>query len=102
MLIPGQSQYVKSNLRRVPEDFVTECNITLRQNRCGTLQLNASDIINNLALFKPKDAYCLLGITNTDIYPQENWDFIFGYTNITAKIGVFSFARYDPEFYNRD
>ena len=47
--------------------------------------------------YKPKDTFCLLGITNTDIYPNEDWDFVFSYANIPDRVGVHSFARYEDQ-----
>lgn len=34
-----------------------------------------------------------------DLYPNESWNFVFGQANPGAGVGVFSFARYDPLFY---
>lgn len=47
---------------------------------------------------KPKDAYCVIAITLTDLYPQDSWNFCFGEADIENGIAVFSFARYDPAF----
>jgi len=76
-------------------NFLEEKGITIRQ-KGENIQLNAAEICAALNFYKPRDAYCLLGVTNTDIYPRPEWDFVFGYANIGARTGVFSFARYDP------
>ena len=34
-----------------------------------------------------------------DLYPNESWSFVFGQAKPAAGVGVFSFARYDPLFY---
>ena len=47
----------------------------------------------------PPDAYCLLGITMHDLYPEESWNFVFGQASLRNRVGVYSFARYDPGFY---
>jgi len=32
------------------------------------------------------------------LYPKPNWTFVFGCARVRKRTGVFSFARYDPEF----
>ena len=49
----------------------------------------------------PEDGYCMLGITNEDIYPGERWNYVFGWAEYFSRVGVFSFARFDPQFYTR-
>ena len=34
-----------------------------------------------------------------DLYPDPRWNFVFGQASLHDRIGVFSFARYDPVFY---
>jgi archaemetzincin len=34
-----------------------------------------------------------------DLYPDPAWNFIFGQASLRERVGVFSFARYDPVFY---
>ena len=43
--------------------------------------------------------FCVLAITMEDLYPNPNWNFVFGQASIRERVGVFSFARYNPEFY---
>jgi archaemetzincin len=47
----------------------------------------------------PKDAFCYLGITISDLYPDESWNFVFGQASLKERVGVYSLARYSPEFY---
>lgn len=49
---------------------------------------------------KPKDAYCLLLVTMEDLYLSERCNYSFGVANQLKQVGVFSFARYDPQFPN--
>jgi archaemetzincin len=44
----------------------------------------------------PKDAVCYLAITMADLYPDENWNFVFGQASLSERIGVYSMARYFP------
>jgi len=34
-----------------------------------------------------------------DLYPEPSWNFVFGQASLTERVGVYSFARYDPAFY---
>jgi len=62
-------------------------------------QLLAGDLMNLLLRELPADAYCLLGVTMDDLYPEESWNFVFGQAALRERVGVYSFARYDPAFY---
>ena len=73
--------------------------ITSRTNfQTGKLQVLTQDIMRLLKQRLPRDAYCLLGITLTDLYPEPSWNFVFGEALLTDRVGVYSFARYDPRF----
>jgi archaemetzincin len=50
----------------------------------------------------PADAYALLGLTLEDLYPDEPWNFVFGQASTRARVGIYSFARYDPRFYGEE
>lgn len=64
-------------------------------------QLLTDPILNYLHKNLPKDAYCCLGITMEDLYPRKSWNFVFGIASLTRRVGVYSFARYDPKFYGK-
>ena len=64
------------------------------------LQLNARDILTVLRQSLPKDAFRLIGVAMTDLYPREEWNFVFGLASIRDRTGVFSFARYDERFFD--
>lgn len=36
-----------------------------------------------------------------DLYPKDSWNFVFGQASLSMGMGVFSFARYDDNFYSR-
>ncbi|MEM6472916.1 MAG: archaemetzincin [Planctomycetota bacterium] len=69
--------------------------ITERRN-AGRRQFLAPDILNWLGPRVPSDAYCLLAVTMTDLYPDPDWNFVFGLASLRDRVGVYSFARYDP------
>ncbi len=60
----------------------------------------AADILKILEPQLPPDAYCLLGVTLTDLYSLTTTTYVFGQASITNRTGVFSFARFDPTFYD--
>lgn len=76
--------------------------ITSRRNPwTGRPQLLTGDILRLLERRLPADAFALLGITMTDLYPDPNWNFVFGQAAPQARVGVYSFARYHPRFYGQ-
>jgi archaemetzincin len=76
---------------------LTESRITSRRNPyTGQTQLLTSDILALLRRQLPGDAYALLGITMVDLYPDPAWNFVFGQASLRHRVGVYSFARYDP------
>ncbi len=74
--------------------------VTSRTNRqSGKIQVLTGDLLEMLARRLPPDAFCLLGISMDDLYPDPYWNFVFGEASLKGRIGVYSFARYDPAFY---
>lgn len=57
------------------------------------------DLLKHLSDRLPDDAYCLLGVTMTDLYPGEDWNYVFGMATLKNRVGVYSLARYDPTFF---
>jgi archaemetzincin len=45
-------------------------------------------------------AFCLNAVTMEDLYPDPQWNFVFGEASLPDRTGVFSFARYNPMFYD--
>ncbi len=77
--------------------------VTSRKNpRGGHKQLLAPDLLNELKQRLPDDAFCMLGITMVDLYPEPSWNFVFGQASLRERVGVFSFARYDPAFRGKE
>src|SRR5437762_8976062 len=62
-------------------------------------QLLTTDILALLRRRLHADAYALLGITMEDLYPDPAWNFVFGQASLRNRVGVYSFARYDPRFF---
>jgi archaemetzincin len=65
----------------------------------GRKQHRTGDILDALARRIPPEAYCLIGVTEHDLYPGPAWNFVFGQARLHDRVGVYSFARYDPAFH---
>jgi archaemetzincin len=47
---------------------------------------------------RPKDAVAVLGLTASDLWPGEGWNFVFGQASLTDRVGVWSMYRFgDPD-----
>jgi archaemetzincin len=58
-------------------------------------QLNASHILNGiLAPVLPSDAAVLIALTNVDLYPGNDWNYIFGLASLKKRVGVWSMKRF--------
>jgi archaemetzincin len=62
-------------------------------------QILTEDVLRGLKGKLPADGFCLLAITMEDLYPEPSWNFVFGQASMTERVGIYSFARYDPAFY---
>jgi archaemetzincin len=83
-------------------EFETELGqIKKRKNVYGDQYL-AQDILAYMEKRVPKDAYCVMGITLKDIYPGDSWNFVYGWAKYKARVGIFSFLRWDEEFAGGD
>jgi len=43
-----------------------------------------------------------MAVTMSDIYPGEDWNFVYGQARLDERTGVFSFARHSPHFNDGD
>lgn len=48
----------------------------------------------------PKNAFCYLGITMADLYPDDKWNYVFGEASLKGRVGVYSLVRYFPAFWD--
>lgn len=74
--------------------FTSRINPLTRHRQMLTL-----DILVFLIDQLPPDAFCILGVTMEDLYPDPAWNYVFGQASLRDRAGVFSLARYDPLFY---
>jgi archaemetzincin len=92
--------YFTLEVRVLPTGDLREQAITTRRNpTTQNRQLLTTDILAALQKRIPQDAFCVLGITMEDLYPEPSWNFVFGQASLRERVGVYSFARYDPAFY---
>lgn len=47
----------------------------------------------------PKNAVVYVGVTVEDLYPDPTWNFVFGQATLEQRVGVYSLARFFPEFW---
>ena len=77
-------------------------NITTRTNPyTRNRQILTGDVLAILKRNIPSDAFCVLAVTMEDLYPEPSWNFVFGQASLRERVGVYSFARYDPAFYDQ-
>jgi len=67
----------------------------------GKIQYNATQILKKLETKLRSDAYCLIAICMEDLYPRDEWNFVFGLASMKNRTGIFSFARYQEDFYDQ-
>ncbi len=86
----------------LPAIEIVELDVTSRVNPyTGQRQILSRDLLSVLRRKMPSDAFCGLAITMEDLYPDPSWNFVFGQASLEERVGVFSFARYDPVFYGQ-
>eukprot|EP00928_Gymnodinium_smaydae_P048800 TRINITY_DN32679_c0_g1_i1.p1 TRINITY_DN32679_c0_g1~~TRINITY_DN32679_c0_g1_i1.p1 ORF type:complete len:433 (-),score=36.96 TRINITY_DN32679_c0_g1_i1:211-1509(-) len=75
-----------------------------RENEFGHKQYLIGDIFTMLntdrKVISLHRSYSRLGVTLEDIYPGDEWNYVFGQARPLERVGVFSFARHSPVFYN--
>lgn len=67
----------------------------------GLVQYYTGDIFKVLEGLLPSDGVCMIGVTMEDLYPDENWNYVFGEASYTDRVGFFSFKRFSPAFSNQ-
>ena len=66
-----------------------------RENKLlGNRQIKTSYILNDkLKPILPKDAAALIAFTNSDLYPDDSMNYVFGQASFEARVGVWSLYR---------
>jgi archaemetzincin len=86
----------------LPEVKVSEVKAATRTNPWSkNLQVNSAEVLEWMEKKVPDDAYAVMGITETDLYPSDSWNFVFGQASFKDRVAVQSTARYHPQFYGQ-
>ena len=83
------------------EKYLLLPNMPNRQNSHTCYeQFNCRSILNCLKDWKKKhpNVFAVLGVTLSDIYPRDDWNFVFGLADSSQRVGIFSMARYFDNF----
>ncbi len=66
-----------------------------RKRSDGSEQLLAPYVLDSLLKGKnPKDAMALMAISEKDLYPKPEWNYVFGLASYTNRVGVSSMYRF--------
>ncbi|MBI2814275.1 MAG: hypothetical protein HYX71_08315 [Opitutae bacterium] len=92
--------FFQMEVRLLPAYHPHDLEFEPRKNpRSGQRQILTGSVIRFLESRLPPDAFCLLGVTMEDLYPDPKWNFVFGQASLNDRVGVCSFARDDPAFW---
>jgi archaemetzincin len=92
--------YFMMDVKILPVRHISGTPLTTRLNPyTRNRQILTTDILQLLKKALPLDTFCVLSVTMEDLYPDPRWNFVFGQASLEERVGVFSFARYDPAFY---
>lgn len=91
------------NVQWLPAVDILESNwnITSRYHKkTNKFQYLVTDFFIPLKKMKPKNGYCIMGMSWSDLYPCEDLNFVLGEASNRHKSGVFSFGRYEPKSFS--
>jgi archaemetzincin len=92
--------YFAMDVEILPPQTIDAFDLTTRiKPHTQKRQILTQDVLTFLKRKLPANAFCLLAVTMEDLYPEPSWNFVFGQASLRERVGVFSFARYDPAFY---
>lgn len=83
--------------KRIPKNFIDHFGIKTRDGLGFGRQVNTTSFLNALKTLVPTDAYCVQCVTNQDLYPGPSWVFCYGWALFQARVGIFSFRRYENQ-----
>ena len=70
-----------------------------RRGRRTWIQYRTEYFLTTMPDRLPKDAICYLGITLSDLYPEESWNYVFGQASLRERVGIYSLVRHQPQFW---
>jgi archaemetzincin len=81
----------------LPPLDLRQAKITRRRHpTTQTPQILTGDVLAILKTRLPLDGYALIGVTMEDLYPGDDWNYVFGQGSLQDRVGIYSFARYQP------
>ncbi|KAF3704589.1 Archaemetzincin-2 [Channa argus] len=84
-----QAFFYGLSVKLLPAVSVAETGCTFRVNtNSHNLQILTGDLLRFLGHRKPKDAFCIVGITMIDLYPKESWNFVFGEASLNRDLRI--------------
>lgn len=86
-------------VKALPTRSMNGVQVTSRERVKGPTQYLTTDFLRMLRGELPDDGYCILGVTMQDLYPDPKWNYVFGQASLRDRVGIYSFARYDPLFW---
>ncbi len=65
----------------------------------GVRQILSTYVLDDLLKPRlPEDAFALIALTSSDLYPADSWNFVFGQASLRNRVGVWSmFRNGDPK-----
>ena len=80
--------------RTLPPIAADLTKLTHRESPAFGTQLRTDALLRILVPRRPPDAFCILGVTDIDLYPGDEWNYVFGVGAQNLRAGVYSFARF--------
>ncbi len=86
-------------VRILPPHALTDVPARARRNKFGSTQLLTRWLLDSvLPPLRPTDSTALLAFTTSDLWPGDNWNFVFGEATFDKRVGVWSlFRNGDPD-----
>ncbi|XP_031549207.1 archaemetzincin-2-like isoform X2 [Actinia tenebrosa] len=63
----------------------------------GKLQILVGDVLSYLKEHRPRDGFCIIGISWQDLYPGDEWNFVLGEASSEDGCAAISFGHYEPK-----
>lgn len=99
-IIKTTAQYI-SAFFNLPVKFINDISLSSIPQNAQRINPQTNDkqllttylLDNTLKQKKPNDAFCLIGFTSYDLWPGEDWNFVFGQASMYDNVGVWSIYR---------
>lgn len=91
--------FFQTPVKLLPPSSLADLEITTRVH-AETRQYLSRDFLKFLPSALPADGFAVLGLTMEDLYPAPDWNYVFGQASLRERVGIHSFIRYDPKFWD--